>query len=275
VPAGEPDLAARCLAVLDSSADRSVVCFTTAARAQQLWLPEVPDELHVATAWAGRYGRDMTRTRRTEIIAHRLQLGEQDIVLKDGLWLTSLARTWRDLAGLLSLPDLVAAGDSALRSGATLAQFNDVMARTAGGRGARRARAALGLLDARSRSRPESHMRVAVRLAGIEDLLVNQAVYRDEGGWLAEPDLAVPEAKLALEYQGKDHAEVKRMRKDLTRAADLRGEQWLVLPYGPAEVFGRPWTVGAEAFAAVQARAPHLIASWARHRRSRSRVVTY
>jgi len=49
------------------------------------------------------------------------------------------------------------------------------------------------------------------------------------------------------------------MRKDLTRFADLRREGWLVLPYGPAEVFGRPWEIEAEVRNALRARAPQLL----------------
>jgi very-short-patch-repair endonuclease len=88
---------------------------------------------------------------------------------------------------------------------------------------------------------------------------VNEPVYRDEGGWLAEPDLSLPEAKIALEYQGAYHAELERMRKDITRAVDLRRERWLVLEYGPAEVFGRPWQILPEVRHAVTQRAPHLL----------------
>ena len=115
------------------------------------------------------------------------------------------------------------------------------------------------MLDARSRSRPESHLRVAVSGAGMPRFDVNVAVYRDVGGWLAEPDLSLAEAKLALEYQGEEHAEVGRMRRDITRGRDARSEGWLFLCYGPAEVFGRPWTIAPEVRAAIADRAPHLL----------------
>ncbi len=82
---------------------------------------------------------------------------------------------------------------------------------------------------------------------------MNEPVYRDEGGWLAEPDLSLPEAKIALEYQGEDHAKTQRMRKDITRGTDLRREKWLCLPYGPAEVFGRPWEIAPELRAYIRA----------------------
>jgi very-short-patch-repair endonuclease len=89
---------------------------------------------------------------------------------------------------------------------------------------------------------------------------VNVAVYRADGrGWLAEPDLSLDEAKIALEYQGEDHAQLAQMRKDITRETDLRREGWRCLQYGPAEVFGRPWQIAPELRALIRERAPHLL----------------
>jgi hypothetical protein len=158
------------------------------------------------------------------------------------------------------VPDLVAAGDSALRGGCSVDALSDVVARSARLRGVRRAREALPLLDARSRSRPESHLRVAASGPGLPRFAVNEPIYRREGGWLAEPDLSLVEAKLALEYQGADHASVDRMRSDITRERDMRADGWLCLMYGPNEVFGRPWTIRPEIRAELARRAPHLIA---------------
>lgn len=245
--------------LLETSADDTVVVDTTAGRLHELWLPRVPDEIHLATASPGRAGRHMTRTRRPEIRAHRRQLTPNDVCLVHGVAVTSLARTWRDLATVLDLPSLVAAGDSALRSGATLDELADVVARTARNPGIRRARAALPLLDGRSRSRPESHLRVAASAPDLPKFEVNEPVHRSDGGWLAEPDLSLAEAKIALEYQGADHAELSRMRKDITRATDMRRDRWAVLEFGPAEVFGRPQLIAPEVRILVRERAPHLL----------------
>ena len=49
------------------------------------------------------------------------------------------------------------------------------------------------------------------------------------------------------------------MRADITRSVDLRTEGWLVLYYGPAQVFGRPWQIAPELRAVVRERAPRLI----------------
>lgn len=254
------DLAGRCAAVLGTSAEDTVVASVTAARLHGLWLPPSLDaRMHVATVTAGAAGRLMTRGRRPEVVAHRFQLRPEDVVTEAGLGLTSVARTWRDLASVLSLPDLVAAGDSALRTGTSVEQLVDVLEASSRRHNARRAHAALALLDARSRSRPESHLRVAVSGADMPAFDVNMPVYRRGGGWLAEPDLSLAEARIALEYQGEDHADVRRMRRDITRFTDMRLDRWLVLTYGPAEVFGRAYLIKPEVYQHIRERAPGLL----------------
>lgn len=257
--AEEPDLPTRCLLLLETSADDSIIVSTTAARLHGLWLPPVPDDVHLATAAPNQAGRRMTRTRRPEVHAHRRQLPESDRAIVGSVAVTSIARTWRDLAPILELPALIAAGDRALQLGVTAAELFDVADRTRRHRGAQRALAALPLLDARSRSRPESHLRVAVSVPDLPEFAVNEPVYRREGGWLAEPDLSLSQARIALEYQGADHADPRRIRKDMTRAVDLRGDDWLVCFYGPAEVFGRPLTITTEVRRSVRERAPQLL----------------
>jgi hypothetical protein len=88
---------------------------------------------------------------------------------------------------------------------------------------------------------------------------VNEPVFRDEGGWLAEPDLSLAEARIALEYQGAQHADPARMRKDITRELDMRRHHWCLFEYGPAEVFGRPWQIGPQIRREIERRAPHLL----------------
>jgi hypothetical protein len=254
------DLSGICAAILETSPDNTVIASVTAAQLHGLWLPDrLGPRIHVATTTPSTAGRLMTRSQRPELYAHRFQVRPEDIVMVDGLPTTSLARTWRDLAMVLGLGDLVAAGDSALRSGATPDDLTDVIKASSQHHGSKRARTAVHLLNARSRSRPESHLRVAISAPDMPQFQVNQAVYRDEGGWLAEPDLSLPEAKLALEYQGKDHAELTRMRKDITRSVDMRRDEWVVLPYGPVEVFKQPWLIKPEVRGLIRVRAPHLL----------------
>jgi hypothetical protein len=256
----ENDLLAKCAVALETSADATLISGMTSGRIYGLWLPDGRERIDLATAHPERVSRAMTRTRRPEFRAHRYRLGEGDRTVFRGLAIMTISRTWLDLARTLELPDLVAAGDSALRLGCTLDEFADVLGRCPRARGARRARAALPLLDERSRSRPESHLRVALAAPDLPKLEVNEPVFRDNGrGWLAEPDLSLRAAKIALEYQGIDHASAPRMRKDITRDVDMRREGWEVRAFGPAEVFGSPWQIAPELRALIRKRAPHLL----------------
>lgn len=257
--AHQPTFLDRCAALLAANPVETIAVGTTAAMLHDLWLPSPPSVPEFATCQPGRRAAAMARSRRPELLSHRRQIGPADRTVVKGIPATALARTWWDLAAELSLPDLVAAGDRALQLGCCFDQLGELVRRMVRRRGNHRARLALSLLDPRSRSRPESHLRVAVRSAGIHCFEVNVQVLDDVGEWLAEPDLSCSDAKIALEYQGTDHADPARMRRDITRATDLRQRGWLVLYYGPAEVFRRPWQIGPELRQLMEQRCPGLL----------------
>ncbi len=125
------------------------------------------------------------------------------------------------------------------------------------------------LLDARSRSRAESHLRYAIVAAGLPKPEVNTPIRTAGGEWLAEPDLHYLGAKLAMEYNGADHAAVRRMRRDITRAIDIEWDGWHAEVFGPAQVFGRPWEIGPFLRAVLDRIAPGYLREW----RESQRVV--
>jgi very-short-patch-repair endonuclease len=255
----QPTFADRSAALLAANPVQTVAVGTTAATLHRLWLPSEPLTPEFATCQRGRRSAGMPRSRKPELITHRRQLRPIDCTIVAGVPATALARTWWDLAADLSLPDLVAAGDRALQLGCSIEAIHEMTRIMTRQRGNRQARQAAPLLDRRSRSRPESHLRVAVRLAGLDCFEANRPILDDVGAWLAEPDLSCAEARIALEYQGSDHADPARMRRDITRAIDLRQRGWLVLFYGPAQVFGRPWQIGPELWQLMAERAPRLV----------------
>jgi hypothetical protein len=202
--------------------------------------------------------RQLGHSRRVEVRARRRTLQPSDVVRHDGLPLTSPARTWCDLAESLSMADLVATGDSVLRVGCDLDAMRDALHRAFRRRGVVKAREALPLLDARARSRPESHLRYALVRAGLPLPEVNSPIFSENGEWLAEPDLHYEEARLALEYNGAQHAEPGRMRHDITRDLDYQWADWRVITFGPKQVFDRPDQVATLVRAVLVERAPQL-----------------
>ena|SRR5579875_1313034 len=238
------DLAGRSAALLRVCPPGTVVAGVTAARLHGLWLPGDPapgEPVEVIVRPEALPQRSRAHNRRAELRARRQLLLPDEVTDLDGLPICTEARCWLDLADRLRPPDLVALGDSALRGSASPDELRTLLARARRRRGVVLARRVLPLLDGRSRSRPESHLRFAIVDGGLPVPDVNQPVHDEFGGWLAEPDLSYRDVRLAIEYNGALHAEVTRMRRDITRELDLdiRGG-WRTVVYGPGEVFGRP-----------------------------------
>jgi very-short-patch-repair endonuclease len=96
------------------------------------------------------------------------------------------------------------------------------------GRGCRRAREAVELADPRAESQPESALRVVLALAGI-GTIPQFTVRTAEGRFVARVDLALPELKLAIEYDGAWHGEALQLSKDRRRMNALTAAGWTVL----------------------------------------------
>ncbi len=158
------DLAERVAAVLSACPSGTVVSGMTAARLHGLWLPteDSGQRIDVIVHPDVLVPAARANSRRAALRVHRRILLSDEVTLYNGVAVTTEARTWFDLARELPLSDLVAAGDSALRGTASAAEL--ATDRHGGPRhrpGVVGARAALPLLDGRSRSRPESHLRCA------------------------------------------------------------------------------------------------------------------
>lgn len=235
----------RIAAYLDVLPPGTVVGGITAARLHGLWLPlpDADERIEFVLTRPQTKARALAGCRRGEIATRRRAVAHDEIEIVDGLPVLSPARTWVDLAERLGLADVVAAGDSALRGPTTAAHLDEALRRARHRRGVLRARAAFDLLDPRSRSRGESHLRCVLVVGGLPWPEVNVPIFTEHGEWLAEPDLTYLLARLALEYNGSAHADVERSRKDITREIDIDQNLWKVVVFGPSQVFAHPYRV--------------------------------
>ena len=131
---------------------------------------------------------------------HSVHLMGGDTRMVRGLRVSNFPRLWCELAAVLELRDLVAAGDHLIHWRLPMcsrADLADAVARYPGQRGRARMRAALALLNERSESPRESILRVLLHEGGITGLAVNLPV--TVRGMNFRLDLALPEFKLALE----------------------------------------------------------------------------
>ena len=83
------------------------------------------------------------------------------------------------------------------------------------------------LADGRAESPRKSRLRVLLSLAGL--VTVPQYTVRDEhGNFVARVDLAFPELRLAIEYDGTWHGEAGQLRRDRRRMNALSAVGWTV-----------------------------------------------
>jgi very-short-patch-repair endonuclease len=158
--------------------------------------------------------------------------------------------TWFLLASELSHRDLVAAGDffvtgRRLPSGKRAAplctpnDLADVVRENAGKRGATGAAAALRRVRVGVDSAMETFTRILIVDAGFAEPVVGFEVPVD--GRTLHPDLAYPELRLAIEYEGEEHrVDPRRFRSDITRRELFEGVDWRVTRVTSDDVFVDP-----------------------------------
>lgn len=166
------------------------------------------------------------------IVPHHIRVGAQDLELRHGIAVTSIARTWCDLATCgLTLAELVAAGDRAIWYRGPLilrSKLDAALARYEGRRGVRLMQLGLPLLSDRADSAPESELRVSIILAGFPSPDVNVEI-RLRSGVPAQPDLSWPAQKVAIEYEGKHHRTDRgQWHRDIRKHTGLQEENWSV-----------------------------------------------
>jgi len=94
------DLATRCARLLQEVDVDTAVVGLTAARLHGLWVPAATasERIELAVHTPGRPASQMLRTRRQAVRPRRRIIPADHLTTIAGLSLTSIARTWRDLA---------------------------------------------------------------------------------------------------------------------------------------------------------------------------------
>ncbi len=178
------------------------------------------------------------------VVVRHLQAG--DVVHHADLLVTSGAQTLLDLATRLPPAELVAVGDALLRSGAlTTDLLSARLARADGVRGVVRARECAGLLDAGAMSRPESLLRYWLATSDLPAPQVQVPIRDRSERVVAHADLGWARYRIAVEYEGRQHAETGQFGRDVDRYSLMAASGWLVLRFaarhltGPAVVVER------------------------------------
>ncbi|RZU31468.1 hypothetical protein [Blastococcus saxobsidens] len=222
----EPTLAERCAAWARVLPRDAAFGLTTAA---QLWGAPVAPARSVQAVVTPR---SVLPQRRGLQVLVRKDLTTADVVETAGLRLTTPAQTFLDLSARLPPQELVAVGDSLLRAGlAAREDIDERLARALGARGVIRARECTALLSPLSMSRPESLIRYWLTSSALPEPELQVAIRDRWGVAVAHADIGWSRWKVAVEYEGRQHAEREQFGRDIDRYSLMAADGWLTLRF--------------------------------------------
>lgn len=154
----------------------------------------------------------------------------EPLALARGLPAVSPARVWVQLAPLLTLDELVAAGDGLVRRQSPLSTLPELAeAVRPGERGAELVHRALPLLRAGADSAKETDLRLVLARSGLPEPEVNGEVVMLSGD-STPGDLVFRPWKVLAEYDGQQHRVSRRQfERDVLRLEELARSGWTVV----------------------------------------------
>lgn len=240
VPTGSSATGSAALRAYTDLDDESTLSLGSAARLWDAPLPGWLEEdwrIHLARR------RGSSTPRRVNVVGHLLALFPDEVVELDGVRLTSPARTWLDLASVLSAEDLVIAGDSLVcehgpefpvprQARCSIDELRVMVERHPGSRGVRKARSAVELIRVGADSPPETRLRLALVRAGLPEPILNHVVWGEDpwggpGSPVLWPDAAYPQWRVGLQYEGAHHNGADQYLRDIRRADTAARCGWI------------------------------------------------
>ena len=211
----------------------------TAARLWRITLPGrlVDARLHVSATYPQRAPQV------AGVVGHQALPDLQLVELRPGVRVSSVADTWRALATTLTLDELIIAGDSTVRRKnplTSMAALEAAVLRATGSPGARRAREAFALLRPRTDSPRETTLRLLIIRSGLPEPVVNFTITNELGVFVAYGDLAYPQYKVLVEYDGGQHRDDEaQFNRDIDRLDDVMELTWRVIRVNKSHVDSR------------------------------------
>ena len=191
---------------------------------------------------------------RSGITVHVRSLADGDVTEADGLRVTSGAQTFLDMAAVLSPAELLALGDALLRGGHLDHEaLGRRLARAGRVRGVVRARQWAPHLSAAAGSHPESTLRYWLLVSDLPAPELQVPILDPSGREVVHADLGYSRWKVALEYEGRQHAECDQFGRDIDRYSLMAADGWLTLRFA-ARHLGRPHAVVGRTRRALESR---------------------
>ena len=234
------DLGCRARAVLLGAPDGAVVSHGSAAALWGLQIPLTGDDPRVHLT----VPPDRRVRHRADRRVHAAVVPAAQTSVRSGVRVTSLERTWLDLACCLPAPALLAVTDQVLRRRVPRDVLEGLLDGASGARGVRTARRVLPLGNRLAGSPMESVVRWLVHADGLPAPVLQHVVCDGAAGRVGAVDFAWPEHRVMVEFDGDLHRDRRTFVEDLRRQNGLVLAGWTVLRFSSADVRGRPeWVI--------------------------------
>lgn len=206
--------------------------------AAYLWGVDLLPHAAPVTVVAPRDRRLRADPRRT---VHYSTLAPGDLTHFAGVPVTTPERTAFDLGRRGPRVDALVAVDALLhRHVITREALRTLAAERCGWPGIPQLRDVLSLAEPLAESPMESRLRLLLLDASLPPPTAQHRVLDARGRFVARVDLAWPELRLAVEYDGDQHREKAQFRRDVARLNALRAAGWTVLRFTAGDVLRQP-----------------------------------
>lgn len=205
----------------------------SAAAVYGLPVPERPG-VHITVL------KSSDRRSRTGIENH-VATGAVDVVTWKGERVSAPYQMFIELAGVLSLLDLVVVGDAFVRVFDIKADRLVAACAKAEGPHTAVARRAAAYVREEVDSPMETRLRMLIVLAGLPEPEVNHKIRDEYGAVVMRFDLSYPALKLIVEYDGRQHADdTTQWNRDLERRESLDDEEWRIIVVTAKGIYREP-----------------------------------
>lgn len=206
-------------------------------------------------AWLPAELNRRSRDKAHGIVLHSDALWDDEICLRDGIQLTSPARTAFDLGRRKGLTTAVIRLDAlAHATGVKAADVELLAERHRGARGLVQLRRVLPMVDGGAESPYETKTRLAIVAGGLPRPQTQIEVRNDWGAVLARIDMGWEEWKVGVEFDGAHHwTDPAQRTHDIDRLAELEARGWAIIRVSADLLRHRPEVVIARIRRALRA----------------------
>ncbi len=233
----------------------------TAARVFKMPVPTHPDE-HVSVRHADQ------RRRRHHVRCHVAPPDARVITVR-GIPLSPPEQIFVELAEYLPLVELVVVGDHIVRKKWSTPADLVAFCESSKDRHARRALRAARFVRSGVDSPMETRLRMLIVLAGLPEPTVDLRLHDGNGDLRRRFDLAYPELRVVVEYDGRQHAsDPDQYDSDIYRREELDDAEWRIVVVTAKGIFQKPEETLARVAKVLRSRGatvPRLSDKWRAH----------